>query len=155
MKKIKLSTGDFTKIDDDDFEKYGKLKCFPATPKAGKYKYAQVRYLGATKYLHRLIVNAPRGFLVDHIDGDTLNNQKLNLRIVSQHGNQHNAKGKFNTTGYPNVRTLGKKFQGRVKVMGKKISIGVFETASEAFNAVKEFKKLLLIVDVEKAKQSK
>ncbi len=144
MKKIKLSTGDFTAVDDDDFERYGSFKCFPATPKNGRYKYAQLCIKGSTKYLHRLILNAPRGYLVDHIDGDTLNNQKNNLRVVSQHGNQHNAKGKMNPTGFPNVRRLGNKFQGRVKVMGRKISLGAFETAAEAYEAVKQFKKLLL-----------
>ena len=154
MKKIKLSTGDFTAVDDDDFERYGSFKCFPATPKSGRYKYAQLCIKGSTKYLHRLILNAPRGYLVDHIDGDTLNNQKSNLRIVSQHGNQHNAKGKVNQTGFPNVRKLGKRFQGRVKVMGRKISIGAFETAAEAFEEVKKFKTLLVDQDRAKVRNS-
>jgi hypothetical protein len=154
MKKIKLSTGEFTMIDDDDFELYGKFKCFPATPKSGKYRYAQLCYEGKTKYLHRVIMKAPQGYLVDHIDGDTLNNQKNNLRIVSQHGNQHNAKGKVNPTGFPNVRKLGNRFQGRVKVMGRKISLGAFQTAFEAYEAVKQFKDLLLNRDVSDARRA-
>lgn len=154
MKKIKLSTGDFTLVDDVDFERYGKFKCFPATPKNGRYKYAQLCVDGSTKYLHRLISNAARGCLVDHIDGNTLNNQRSNLRIVSQHGNQHNAKGKSNQTGFPNVRKLGQKYQGRVRVMGRKISIGVFQTPAEAFEAVKNFKILLINQDAAKVRRA-
>lgn len=39
-------------------------------------------------YLHRLIVNAPKGFVVDHKDGNGLNNCKTNLKIctVSENG---------------------------------------------------------------------
>lgn len=140
MQKLKLSTGESTLLDDRDFERFKNYKCFPATPRKGKYRYAQVRYEGKTQYLHRLILNAPKGVLVDHIDHDTLNNQRSNLRLVSQHGNQMNAIGRKNKTGFSNVRVLGSNFQGRVKVMGKKISVGCFKTPQEAFDAVRKFK---------------
>ena len=140
MQKLKLSTGEFTLLDDCDFEKFKSYKCFPATPRKGKYRYAQIRYQGRTQYLHRLILNAPKGLLVDHIDHNTLNNQRNNLRLVSHHGNQMNSVNRFNPTGFPNVRLMGKKFQGRVKVMGKKQSVGCFEKAEDAFAAVIKFK---------------
>jgi hypothetical protein len=36
-----------------------------------------------TEYLHRLITNCPSGMTVEHIDGNTLNNENENLKIVS------------------------------------------------------------------------
>jgi hypothetical protein len=147
MQKIKLSTGEFTSVDDADFHKYKSFRCFPATPKKGKYRYAQIRLNNKTQYLHRVIMGAVKGLLVDHIDHDTLNNQRSNLRLVSAHGNQMNAAGRSNISGFSNVRKMGLKFQGRVKVMGKKISVGCFDTALQAAQAVLQFKKLRLEID--------
>lgn len=148
MQKLKLSTGEFTLLDDCDFDRFKTYKCFPATPRKGKYRYAQIRYEGRTQYLHRLVLNAPKGLLVDHIDHDTLNNQRSNLRLVSNHGNQMNAINRFNSSGFPNVRAMGKKFQGRVKVMGKKQSVGCFEKPEDAFAAVLRFKAQRLEFDI-------
>jgi len=92
-------------------------------------------------------MGAVKGLLVDHIDHDTLNNQRSNLRLVSAHGNQMNAAGRSNISGFSNVRKMGLKFQGRVKVMGKKISVGCFDTALQAAQAVLQFKKLRLEID--------
>lgn len=92
-------------------------------------------------------MNAPKGALVDHIDRNTLNNQRSNLRLVTPHGNQMNTTGRFNSSGFPNVRSMGKRFQGRVKVMGKKISVGCFDTAEEARIAVVQFKNMRLTLD--------
>lgn len=41
--------------------------------------------------LHRYILDAPSGTIVDHIDGDWLNAQESNLRYVSKATNQHNS----------------------------------------------------------------
>ena len=47
---------------------------------------------GKVKIIGRLILDAPVGFLVDHINGDIFDNQKHNLRIVTTKANTLNHK---------------------------------------------------------------
>jgi hypothetical protein len=44
--------------------------------------------------LHRVIVSAPKGSTVDHLNGNTLDNRKANLRITTSSGNAKNVQGK-------------------------------------------------------------
>lgn len=55
--------------------------------------------------LHRLIVDAPFGKVVDHINGDTLDNRKANLRITDLYGNAQNLQepSRNNKSGELNV----------------------------------------------------
>jgi len=45
--------------------------------------------------MHRLIMKAPDNLEIDHIDHNGLNNQKLNLRIVTRKENANNSKNKL------------------------------------------------------------
>lgn len=43
------------------------------------------------KYLHRLVMKDPKGLVIDHINHNTLDNRKCNLRAVSQSVNRTNS----------------------------------------------------------------
>ena len=93
MKTIHLSTlGDnhlVAFVDDSD---YGFLNRFPwSATKNGNVFYAK---RGHKTYMHRLIMGLEEGDkkLVDHIDGDGLNNQRNNLRLISFGDNIANSK---------------------------------------------------------------
>lgn len=75
--------------------------------------------------------------LIDHIDSDKLNNRVENLREVSHAENMQNQPKprKANRTGFAGVRPHCKRFQADVRVNGKRLVLGTFDTAEEAYEA--------------------
>jgi len=89
-------------------------------------------------FLHRFIMNCPKDMIVDHINGDKLDNRKCNLRICTQAQNCCNSKKqKNNTSGYKGVcwHTTRKKWFSSIKYNKKNISLGYFNTPEEAYAA--------------------
>lgn len=138
MKLIELTQGFFTKVDDEDYEKFSHFKWYVVIDKRNKYKIkarAYRRVMGLNIYLSRQIMNCPKNKQVDHINGITLDNQKENLRICTASENQCN-KGKYqnNTLGYKGI-IFDKRdgfFYCRIQVNKKRISLGRFLTARDA-----------------------
>lgn len=102
-------------------------------------------YLAATynkkhTVLHRLIMNAPKGYVTDHINGDKLDNRRENLRICTQHQNTMNNKvSKNNKLGVKGVSlTLFGKYRARIMFNGVEIRLGHYETLEEATKARKQ-----------------
>src|SRR5688572_4947824 len=107
MKEIPLTQGKVALVDDEDYEWLNRWKWTFQECKSGN-GYA-VRYSrGRREYMHRLVLNAPTGTEIDHVaTGDTLNNQRTNLRVCTRAQNLANRNiGKNNTSGYKGVRKL-------------------------------------------------
>lgn len=90
-------------------------------------------------YMHRLIMNAQKGEIVDHKNHDTLDNRKINLRICTQVGNGANQKCR-NPHGFKGVTLIKStgKFMSQCAVGGRKY-LGVFNTPEEAGSAYEEY----------------
>lgn len=142
-------------IDDEDVEKVKQYRWCIQTRrrKDGHFSILAVitfERTGAkrkTIYLHRLLV---AGKMIDHINGNPLDNRKTNLRICNYSTNRQNANSNYNANrGLKGVRSFktktGKiKFFAQVKINGKRKSCGNFNTreaAAVAYNnlAVKYF----------------
>jgi hypothetical protein len=80
--------------------------------------------------LHRFLMNPSDEFVIDHINRNPLDNRRVNLRICTQYDNVMNKD--FSKCG---VRKRGNRWQARIKVKGKEITIGSFATEREAISA--------------------
>lgn len=119
------------KVDKDDLELYGNLGCFILKSHM-HYKYYGVWHEGQKTYLHRLIMKPPTGHVVDHINGDTTDNRRENLRVCLNAYNSINSKKQSNgvTSKYKGVSFYKRDGTWEVNVAGK--YYGRFKTEDEA-----------------------
>ena len=120
-----------------DLEDYDKIKdyCWHINK-----KYACTKYKNNRIMMHRLIMNCPKDKVVDHINGNTLDNRKSNLRICTQHENSYNkVKGKNNTSGYKGVSWDKNANKWSVRLHNK--YLGLYNSLEEAVKVSKEFDK--------------
>jgi hypothetical protein len=103
--------------------------------KSSIYNYKK-KNLKSTIYLHKIITNAEDDDYVDHINHNTLDNRKCNLRITKQLYNTKNRKGKNinNKSGYRNVfwNTQESKWCVALMVERKHKVLGKFDDVHEA-----------------------
>ena len=100
--------------------------------------YCDVGWGGKAYRVHRILyclyheVNVDSNLMIDHINGDRLDNSKDNLRLVSNRENQQNQtkhrEGKLQGAS----RQKSGKFQARINIRGKNISLGLYDTQEEA-----------------------
>lgn len=94
--------------------------------------------------MHRVLMGAQRGQLVDHINGNGLDNRRSNLRFATQAQNQWNQKlHARNTSGVKGVcwNKAKKKWQASLMANGRRIFIGRFEKIEDAAAAYVEANK--------------
>ena len=123
-------------VDDEDYEN---VRQYPWSKNYLGYISGKVD--GKRVYLHRLIMGYPDGKVVDHINGDKLDNRKQNLRICTVRQNVMNSKTpKNNTSGHTGVslRSDRKLYRANIMVNRRQIYLGSFERIEDAVLARKQ-----------------
>jgi len=106
--------------------------------------HKKLRYGGGcneSKYYCRIYMNAPDHLQVDHINGNPLDNRKVNLRLVTRVQNMANqVASSTKTSGLPKGVYKGKggKFGARLMYEGQSYSLGAHLTPEEAGAAYEE-----------------
>jgi len=139
--EIPLTKGQIALIDDEDYDLISQYK-WHVIEKHGYYANTKVKISGKQKNLsmHRLIMNAQPGQYVDHINHNTLDNRKSNLRICTAQQNQMNKKKKPGLSMYKGVAwdKICEKWSARIKFNGKNLYLGRFDEEIEAAKAYNE-----------------
>lgn len=131
--------GQIALVDDADFPKMsehlwhvGGNKNYPYAYRYRPRKNGRCRQV----FLHREIIDAPANLLVDHINGNTFDNRKSNLRLCNHSVNNQNSaiRGAVPFKGVGYVKKTGK-FIARIRHNKKAYGLGQFATAEEAARA--------------------
>jgi hypothetical protein len=146
MKELRLCDGYYAMVDDEDIDMLDKFSWHRRSNKYTSYAMGAIKINGKFKciFMHRLIMNCPNNMVVDHIDGNGLNNQKDNLRICTLGENLRNAKKHTGLLQYKGVvinRYMTKKYGLRIRYIaslvlhGRRIKLGNYDTERGAAKA--------------------
>jgi hypothetical protein len=147
---IPLTQGQFAKVDADDFELLSQFKWFACWNKYTQSFYASraihIEGKRGTLGMHRMILNLHTGDKRqgDHINHDTLDNRRINLRVAAQSENMRNReKYSNNTSGFKGVsfRKQRGNWRAQIKINGHKKHLGTRNSPEEAFELYKEASK--------------
>lgn len=145
MKYIKLQTWrfiiKFAIVDDEDYDLLMNNTWSLKVGYAGRTCPETNNHI----YMHRVIMKTPTHLVVDHINGNKLDNRKSNLRNVTHQQNCFNSKKRFNKTGFTGVYCTGKvkRYYVNIRIKGEKTYLGDYSTpelAAEVYqNAAKQY----------------
>src|SRR4030042_1556122 len=137
-KLIPLTKNKFTKVDPEYFDWASQRKWHYAK---GGYA-ARGRTINGKErlaYLHRELLNPPKGLFTDHINGDGLDNRLKNLRVATKQQNSFNSKRHINNkSGYKGVSLSNwGKWEVAIEIGNKRVFRTFCDTKEEAALAYK------------------
>lgn len=126
---LALTQGQETRIDAGDLAKALQHRWHVAYNLSMGSYYVISKINGKTTYLHRFLLDAPNGMTVDHVNHDTLDNRRANIRLCTMRENGENRRGAYknNQLGIRGISTYRNRRQGltyymvRVAPGGKQI----------------------------------
>ncbi|WP_442951534.1 HNH endonuclease [Paenibacillus sp. GYB004] len=133
VKEIDLPHGYVTIIDDEDYSLASKYSWYLLKQRSKVYTYGSIVGSGERIYLHRLILNAPPDKLVDHINGNGLDNRKCNLRLCTHQQNSWNSNIGRGSSKYRGVNMVDSGiWSARIKDSRGSVELGKFSSEYEA-----------------------
>ena len=139
MKAIRIFNCDLeTLVDDADFADLSRFR-WNVYAKGG-YEYPVTQMDGKRVYMHRYLCGI-HGLVVDHINGNTLDNRRENLRAATaaQNAQNQHATPRSNTGRNGICKTPSGHFVARVGRNNSRTYLGHFKSAEEAQMAVDAF----------------
>ena len=134
--KIPLSQGLFALVDPEDYEELSRHK-WCATRAEHTVYASRGGPDGKPILMHRVIMKTPPGMVVDHINGDGLDNRKRYLRNGTKAQNRYNHRPPCVGTGFRGVRYVAQtgKYKATVGYKRKVVPVGEFDDPIEAAKA--------------------
>jgi len=139
--EVPLTHGQVAIIDREDWERvrgYNWCAVYKDTRSYYAVTHQQIHGKRRKIQMHRLILDAPKEMQVDHINHNTLDNRKSNLRLCTPYQNQYNSrKQRNNTSGFKGIykNKNGLRWIAKIQFCGKGQYLGTFDTREEAHAA--------------------
>jgi hypothetical protein len=132
MNEIRMLSGNVVKVSDEDFDALKEYEWREFGRYAGRI--VQVNAMrNFVIYMHRQIMEHPEGLVIDHLNGDGLDNRRSNLRIATRSQNQFNrVSNKNSESRFKGVTRKGDKWRAQIKVNGRNVHLGCFDSEEEA-----------------------
>jgi hypothetical protein len=132
---VPLTQGKFAIVDAADYERVSRYKW--CASRSGDRWYAVRSDRRRHVSMHRFITGAPKGMVVDHIDGNGLNDRRSNLRACTQQQNTHNSRPKGKSSRFKGVcwDKKRRKWIVAIRYDGRCVYIGRFDDEIEAARA--------------------
>lgn len=130
---IPLTRGLDTIVSPED-EAFASKKWYAGTTHPSKTYAMRVEQANGKRgavYLHRLIARAAPGQMVDHANGNTLDNRRENLRLATPQLNCVNRKY-TSASGFRGVSKAGNRWRAAITVNQQMIYAGSFVTPEDA-----------------------
>ena len=142
FRRIPLTQGQFAIVDPQDYQRLSRYKWRLCRTKGKNVLYAErsIRLPGG-KYsrllMHRQLIKAPEGYVIDHINGCGLDNRRANLRLATAAQNAWNSKKRNPRSGYKGVWFAGDKGLWRAAIVcyGRRMHLGYFTDKIDAARA--------------------
>ena len=134
-REIPLSRGLVALVGVEDFERVRAFGCWYASPSKSGPVYARKNFYVApgqhrSVRMHSFILGIS---FVDHINGDGLDNRRVNLRRATAQQNAMNRKRRSdNTSGYTGVTKRGERWIARIRLGSEDHYLGGFPTVVQA-----------------------
>lgn len=133
VRLVPLTQGLFATVDSADYEEICKYKW--SVLRVGVKVYAQTVIRGRHVLMHRFLLRPRRGYQVDHIDGNGLNNCRSNLRLCTAGQNQANRGPRGGTSRFVGVWRRGNRWYAEIRHRGKVYRLGSYTDEVEAAKA--------------------
>lgn len=150
MKKVPLTQGQYALVDDEDYERVCEFKWYAHYSRRTKTFYATRKTKRPNPkhiYMHRFVMNTPESSLCDHLNHDTLDNRKSNLRNCQRSDNSMNRRGaqSNNLIGEKNIcfDTKENKYIVAFEIRGIRVFRKRFNTLDEAILARNNTQKVI------------
>jgi len=124
----------YTKISLEDKSMLDEITNFTKI-KRGSKCYACIRISDMSMSLHNFILGSPlKGYVIDHINGDPLDNRRENLRFATHSQNSQNRIKKQNkySSNFSGVSKNRNSFLSKIRINNEIINIGSYKTEIEA-----------------------
>lgn len=140
MREIPVTNTRPAIVNDSDYELVARHKWHRSSKGYAQTVLPLGRGQQRTVLMHRLILDAPKGIQVDHIDHDKLNNRRSNIRLCSGHDNQGNRRSSVGSSRFKGVTWSKQKRKWKAYIQQRKSTcyLGYYdaeEAAARAYDA--------------------